>query len=230
MQYYDTYLLRLNKYGTTLQERIKGMRERDFDLFLSKSIYQVDTTINGQQILGSLEPNKQDEKASTAYFLVKNGSNLKAGSIFNEPQDNHDWMVIYRVDNFARGYEKYMVAKLDQTIEWMNPNKEWFSSKCYMFGQLTRIIEDRFRNYKGDPTYREDIKVVHVVMPLVDIEKDSYTIINDEAYVITGYDIVSIQGVMYITLNATFKKNLDPIPEVEPETDDNFWFNGVPQG
>ena len=46
MGYYETYSKRLNRYGTTPQERIQGKREHDFKAFSSKSPNRVDAWDN----------------------------------------------------------------------------------------------------------------------------------------------------------------------------------------
>jgi len=58
MSYYDIYKLRLNRFGNDYQSRIQGEREKNFDLYLLKSVYRVDFLYNNQHHVGSLERNK----------------------------------------------------------------------------------------------------------------------------------------------------------------------------
>ena len=55
-------------------------------------------------------------------------------------------------------------------------------------------------------------------MPKLDVKKDDYIIINgmeDEPYLVTGFDKTSVPGVIYISLNETLVREKQKIDSEE---------------
>lgn len=55
-EYYNTvYKKRLNRYGLDFQSRMKGLREKEFENYLLRTVFRVNFEYNGIMIPGSLE-------------------------------------------------------------------------------------------------------------------------------------------------------------------------------
>jgi hypothetical protein len=46
-EYYTIYRRRLNRYGLDYQSRVQNQREREFEIYLYKTIYRVDFKFQG---------------------------------------------------------------------------------------------------------------------------------------------------------------------------------------
>lgn len=65
------------------------------------------------------------------------------------------------------------------------------------------------------------------------IRKDDYLVVGrdtplQEAYVVTGYDIQSSEGVEYVSVDPVYLRDESPNPQPGPEDnpDDYFWLKG----
>ena len=80
MSYYeDVYLQRVNRNGTSRQERILNTKIQNFENFLPKSMYKVDFSYNYQNYIGSLQPAKGDEKDIVSYMLTSKTVDIATG-------------------------------------------------------------------------------------------------------------------------------------------------------
>ena len=84
--------------------------------------------------------------------------------------------------------------------------------------------------------YNENLKLSFLIMPKNEyIRKEDYFVIhhlfeNDEeiqeGYRVTGYDLISTDGVEYVSVDPMYLKDLTPAPEPDPGQEDNdefFW-------
>ena len=83
--YEDVYLRRLNRFGNDYQSRIQGERQKVFEQYLYKSVYQVDFEYGGEIRLGSLEPYKQNETKTLHYLLTELDVEFAPGTILSFP-------------------------------------------------------------------------------------------------------------------------------------------------
>lgn len=83
--------------------------------------------------------------------------------------------------------------------------------------------------------YNENLKLSFLIMPKNEhIRKEDYFVIHhlfeedeeiQEGYRVTGYDLISTEGVEYVTVDPMYLKDLTPAPEPQPgdNNDDFFW-------
>ena len=121
-------------------------------------------------------------------------------------------------------------------IFWKDQDGKERSEWGYIYGQEDNMLKDELRSRsRTQVLYTENIKLNFIVMPTNKyIKKDTYFTITikdiEEAYVVTGYDIISTPGVMFISMDPTFVRNDDaetvvPISH-KPEEEDCFWLTG----
>lgn len=121
MDYYDIYTKRLNRYGTTYQERIQNKREEEFLTYLGKSVYRVNFTYDSKEYVGSFEKYKQDETQTLHYLLTETSLNMPNGTILEIPDKddiNRPWMIYYLEKIKASGYNRYIMLRMTHFLSW----------------------------------------------------------------------------------------------------------------
>lgn len=239
MSYYtDVYLKRLNRYGLDYQTRIQTQRERLFENLLLKSIYRVDFQYEEESIPAIFEKYKQDETETLHYLLTRTSINIPNGTILEIPNKDGElkpWLVYYLEHINASGYNRYIMLRMTHYITWRARDGQEYSSWAYMYGQENNMLKDELRSRSRMTTlYTENLKLSFFVMPLNEhIRKDDYLVIGkntplQEAYIVTGYDIQSSEGIEYVSVDPVYIRDESPAPTMQPEDDPNdyFWLNG----
>lgn len=237
MSYYDIYKLRLNRFGNDYQSRIQGEREKNFDLYLLKSVYRVDFLYNNQHHVGSLERNKQDNSETRQYLLTKVDLNIPNGTILwlvNKDNVKVPWMIYYLEEIKASGYNRYIVLKMTHSLSWTARDGSTQKSLAYMYGQEDNMLKNEIRSRsRMDTIYEENLKLSFFVMPTTPYLKiDDYFIIGEkplqEYYRVTGYDIQSTPGVEFVSVDPIYEFDLSAPPQQKSTDNDEdfFWFNG----
>lgn len=235
--YKDIYLKRLNRYGMDYNSRVQNQREREFENYLLKSTSRVDVEYGSETIPASFERYKQDETETLAYLLTRRVTDLPNGTLLKIPNRKGEeipWMVYWLEEIQASGYNKYIMLRMSHYVEWVDREGETQGSFAYLYGQQDNMLkEELLSRSRSDSVYTEPLKSSFIVMPTNEyIKKDIYLTIGEgtlkEAYRVTGYDIQSVPGVEYVTINPTYLRDETPAPS-KPEndtSDDFFWING----
>ena len=221
MSYYDIYQKRLGRYGNTVQERMKNQRILLFEKYKAQSVYQIPFADNeGKPRTAVFEPYKQNETKFLSYLLTDLDIELQDGwcnEIFDlDNKSLGKWMVFYLEENHSRGYNKYVMLRMSHVIS-INGMGEY---PCYCYGQMSALIEDLVAS-RADVWYEDKDKDGHIIMPTLDIKKDDYIIVNgdkNEPYLVTGFDKMTIPGVIYIALNETMTRDTK-----EVDFKDDIW-------
>ena len=238
MPYYDDlYQLRLNHYGDDYQSRLQAKREKNFQLYLKRSVYKIHFNYEDEEYIGSFEKYKQDETEYLHYLLTDVNLNIPAGTILNLPNKDNElkpWMVYYLEDIHASGYNRYIMLKMTHYLTWVSREGLRCHSWAYMYGQEDNMLKDELKSRsRMDTLYTENLKSSFFVMPVThEIRKDDYFIIGEkplqEYYRVTGYDIQSSQGIEYVTVDPIYEYDLTPPPQKQPDDPDSefFWLKG----
>lgn len=221
MSYYDIYQKRLGRYGNTVQERMKNQRILLFEKYKAQSVYQIPFADNeGKPRTAVFEPYKQNETKFLSYLLTDLDIELQDGwcdEIFDlDNKSLGKWMVFYLEENHSRGYNKYVMLRMSHVIS-INGMGEY---PCYCYGQMSALIEDLVAS-RADVWYEDKDKDGHIIMPALNIKKDDYIIVNgdkNEPYLVTGFDKMTIPGVIYIALNETMTRDTK-----EVDFKDDIW-------
>ncbi len=237
MSYFDIYKQRLNHFGNDYQSRIQGERERNFDLYLLKSTYRVDFEYHHHHYAGSLEKYKQTDTKTLQYLLTKVDVDIPNGTVLFIPDKDgkqQPWMIYYLENIKASGYNRYVVLKMTHYLTWTARDGTAQHTWAYLYGQEDNMLKDEIRSRsRMDALYAENLKSSFFVAPLNQyIKKDDYFIVGEkpyqEYYRVTGYDMQSSPGVMYVTVDPIYEFDLSAAPEqtAEDPEDEFFWFNG----
>lgn len=234
--YYDIYRLRLNRFGIDYQSRIQGQRENNFEKYLLKSIYRVDFFYNNNYEAGTLERYKQDETKTLMYLLTRTSLEIPAGTVLmieDAKGRETPWMVYYPELIQASGYNRYIMLKMSHYISWTARDGSLEESWAYFYGQENNMLKDEIRSRsRMDTIYAENLKLSFFIMPVTpQIQKDDYIVIGEKPlqghYRVTGYDIASTDGVMYVSIDPVyeFDQTAKPKQETGDSDEDFYWVN-----
>lgn len=248
MDYFDIYKKRINRYGETNQERIQKQREKVFELKVQESVYKVEFEYDGTKHFGTLERKSQDNTETLQYLLTKVDVAIPKGTILTITDlhgNKNNWMIYYLEHIQASGYNRYIVLKMTHTIIWKDRQGIERSSLGYFYGQEDNMLKDELRSRsRTQVLYTENLKLNFIVMPVNEyIKKDTYFTIGvegyenlKEAYSVTGYDLVSTPGVMFVSVDPTLLRDADsetvvPLPEKDESGEvveqGSFWLDGI---
>ena len=236
MNYFEhVYLARMNKDGNSIQERVINSKERKFLQYVDKSIYRVQLAAETADVpateetpaipgtpavYGTLQPVKENEKIITYQLLTPKSFTLATGTelILNQSS----WLVVFNQPAWDKGYNKYKVYQLNREFSWWSKARVAVTQKVSFCGNLDSDIEDVYRKIAGKLGYREADNIVHIIMPYKStLEVDCYGKINasDRRFIVVGYDIETVPGVMFVSLNLAAKRN----DNEQTQVPDSFW-------
>lgn len=230
MSYFeDVYLKRMNKEGTTQQERVKTRKEKEFDmLFLKKTEYQANIyQINEEEsnIICSLQPNKWNESQlisnlliSTAAAPLKTGDILKVFQKIKEVEYDKIWLVIFCEENITKGYQSYKIICLDNKISISNEYGDtMYNIPVKFVNASAALVKDYFSFTQMNDGYREPQREIRCITRDFDfLKKDIYFEYKKKGFEISGIDNISINNVAYISLSERL------LSEVEPKSSGNI--------
>ena len=237
MSYYEeVYKARLNRNGNNSAERLNHGREANFEKFLNQSPHYVSFEFKGSKREGVLEPQAQTPNKTVMHLLCRVGDEYEAGDIAEI--DGERYLFWYWDERKDSGYNRWTLVKLSMPIEWVNEDGKKHSSEAYIFGQMNNMLKNELKSRsRSDTLYLENLKLEFMIMPVhTEMKINSYLHIEVKGigkdYRVTGFDHVSTPGIMYVSMDPTIERNLDPAPTPEEgdNPDDYFWLGGVTNG
>ena len=230
MDYIEIYKRRLNRYGLDYQSRIQGQRDRNFDDYLLKSIYRVDFWYDNTFVPATLERYKQDYTETQSYLLTRRDLIIPSGTILMiESQDGtaKPWMVWWKEEIEASGYNRYVVLKMTHLLSWRDTENVEHEQWVYFSGPGNKNIQDTIQSQTAESIYKENNNLYMFVTAYnASITKDIYFDITYKdtttAYVIVGVDSNSTSGVMYTTADRSYIREDSGGKETAAE----YWFSG----
>lgn len=211
MNYFkDVYLTRINRYGDTLQGRIVGKMENDFKVFLERSLNRVEFEIESEKYFGVLQSETVNEKETIDYLLTEKSIQLAGGMIFMVGPQH--WMVLLQEKYQTMGYNKYKVILLEKEISWIEDaiiHTSW-AHQMSTTGNLNARDRAIATNFKISDNVAVDVptKTMQLVMPANShINRRSKFNLNDATWVVYGYDKISLENIMAITLKETYTED-----------------------
>ena len=243
MKYYDTYMKRLNRFGDNQWDRVQGEREKNFSLYLKRTVYRVSFPYDDEIRVGSLEPYRQTDTKILQYLLTPIGEELPVGTVLlvtNMKEEQSRWLVYYKEEIMATGYNRYIMIKMTNQITWTdkegNQNEVW----AYFYGQEDNMLKDEIKSRsRSNILYNENLKLSFFICPLNNkIKKEDYFeipivdmngVMTTEAYRVTGFDKISTPGVEYVSVDPVYIYSDDDDKKVIDEEysgEDYYWITG----
>lgn len=250
--YLNVYERRLNRLGNDYQSRVQGQRENNFDNYLAKSLNRVFCKYinNADDVFyGIFETNRQDSSRTQCYLLTEVSRQIPNGTILSVENDIHPtshghdeninyqalWMVWWLEDDAVKGYNKYVILKMNQELQWSIDNKI-YTQWGYFSGPGSQAIIGTSKNANNAAPYSERTSLYMFVMPYhPNLKKDNYFEITYNshtlAFVITDIDFITTEGVMYVSADPSYTRDTTVAPSYPdgPSKEDQenyFWLNG----
>lgn len=235
----DVYLKRMNRDGTTLQERVRTRKEIKFDECFSQktkysaALYQV----NDEQVNYpcAVEPSKWGQDKMISNILVsRSAPTFECGDIIYTYQkiknNEYDktWLICYVDEDITRGYQKYEAIELDIVL---NHTDEYGNTihliPAKFVSETSVFVQDKFSSY-GSVSYREPLAHRKFLTRDFDfLKKSLYFDYKDRGWEIVGIDNISIPGVAYVSVAESLVS--PPEPETSADIlvgeDNNFFLN-----
>ena len=219
MGYYsNVYLRRVNRFGTTLQERIINKKEYDFHNFVKKSPHRVTVFIDDYSYEGVLQTKEYNEIETIDYFLTYKSIKVPTGSILKildikDPNKYSYWIVICK-DNFvSAGYDRYTVVKLDREVRWITDDGYLFKTLVHISGagksQSSKRITNTVYTKQNTEVFVPNQTLTMTLKDSAQIKRNLRTNIRGQVWKITGIDNISNDGVSYITLEQDYTDEID---------------------
>lgn len=243
IDYMDIYLKRVNRYGEDYQSRTQGRREEDFEYLLKKSVYRIDFEYEGQEQPGVFTPYSQNETKTLHYLLTRRDLKMAPGTILDLPNTNerdentleferHKWLVFYKEEIVASGYNKYVMLRLTHEINWTGRDGQKHNIWAYFYGQEeAKLKDDTKSSSRSHSLYTENL-ITNTFITAVNehINKDDYFVVREgsplqKGYRVTGYDFDSALGVEYVTVDPVYLYDNSAAPE-DDGSDDFYWLRG----
>lgn len=232
MGYYDNYLKRVNRYGNTLQERIQGKREHDFEVFMKKSPNQVDAwndLVEGEPYNAILQTKEYDQDEVVDYLLVPLENEIPMGTIIYTKDTRHKQVIYegktysarrwinYAIDPYtSAGYNRYTVVELESELSWVDEGIKYTAFAHATgggSGARDKNINLKFRMQFSEAGVYLPNKRYSIVMPThPNIKKNMKVTLGEETWRVTGFDNISVKGVSYVTLEETLTDEKEDIP------------------
>ena len=243
MEYLNTYKKRLNRYGENYQDRIQTEREKLFSLYLLRSVQRFRCTYNDILRYASLEPYRQDETKILHYLLTPIPEKLEIGDIIlatDHLGQTTRWLIYYKEDIAASGYNRYIVLKVTHLIECNTKGlDENYSTWAYFYGQEDNMLKDELKSRsRSSILYNENLKLSFFICPVNNkIKKEDYfevritdknNITSIESYRVTGYDKISTPGIEFVSVDPVYRYDTSKPPEKteEDKNEDFYWLEG----
>ena len=234
MEYIDIYRRRLNRYGLDYQSRIQGQRERNFDDYLLKSIYRVDFWYNDTFTPATLERYKQDYTETQCYLLTRRELDIPNGTILmiqSSDGKERPWMVWWREEIEASGYNRYVVLKMTHLLTWHGAEGQLHEQWAYFSGPGTSTVSDTVKSSTGEALYKENNNLhMFITSYNSSISRDVYLEVPYEdsitSYVVAETDINSTLGVVYVTVDPSYIRDKSAENGGTAPSAADFWVNG----
>lgn len=238
MSYFDeVYLKRINKYGTTRQDRVEGRKEMEFDrLYLRDSqyignLYKVNDDL--KNIECSLQPNKYNEDELISNLLLSRSSEkFNSGDIMYVYQKVKNveidkcHIALLKEENVGKGYSLYKVICLDEEINFTD---EYGTSQYVIPVKIVssekQLVKDYFTISAATTEYREPNFETKVITKDFDfLKKGMQFDYKGKRFEITGNNNISIKGVAFLSIKEQLTKEPEPITSKEIPVSDNTNF------
>ena len=144
------------------------------------------------------------------------------------------WMIWWKEEIEASGYNRYVILKMTHLLTWRDAEKTLHEQWAYFSGPGNVNAIDVLKSQNAEAIYKENNNLYMFVTgynPAV--TKDIYFEIPYQdsitAYVVSGIDINSTPGVMYVTADSSYIRDKSTEDDISAPSAADFWFSGGKQ-
>ena len=135
--------------------------------------------------------------------VIPNGTILQ---IESRDGTTKPWMVWWKEETEASGYNTYVVLKMTHFLSWRDSFGSLHEQWSFFSGPGQALISDTIKSASGEAIFKQNENLHTIITPYhKDLVRDTYFEISykdtTSGYVITGVDVNSTQGVSYVTVD-----------------------------
>ena len=150
-----------------------------------------------------------------------------------ESQDgtSKPWMVWWKEEIEASGYNRYVVLKMTHLLTWRGPENSLCEQWAYFSGPGSSRISDTIKSSSGEAIYAENNNLHQFMTPYnSSIVRDIYFEVSyketTNAYVVQELDVNSTPGVSYVTVYPSYIRDKSAENGENPQSAADFWLGG----
>jgi hypothetical protein len=141
------------------------------------------------------------------------------------------WMVWWKEEIESSGYNRYVVLRMTHLLTWRDVDKNVHEQWAYFSGPGNVNIQDALKSSSAEAIYKENNNLYMFVTSYnSSVTRDIYFEIPYEetttAYVISGIDVNSTPGVMYVTADSSYIRDKSTEETPKEESAANYWIGG----
>jgi len=241
----DVYSKRANKRGNSRAEVRKNRAAYEFEnLFLKRTMYYCTITqLNGEEldevIDGSLQVSKRDETKQISNLLTRLENLLELGDQVKIKQEigttivEKLWLVLFKEEDISKGYNKYRVICLDDTINISDRYGEIIKVQpIKILTTMGKFFEDYFKF--TSIAYREpNTNFVLLTKDNNLLKKELYFELKNFGYEFTFINRTAIQNVAYCSFRQKLLRSDEPDEnknKIETPNQTDFFLNNMGGG
>ena len=195
--YRDIYKRRGNWWGATDKDQYLNISKKYFEDYLLSSPTADTIILNNSSFKAGVQDNKQDDSLLSKIFLISLDENVEEGNIIDWNSDK--WIVIRKEKKSFEAYHKVIALRCNYTLKWVNIFGILEEQPAYIFGSGNTKIEESFKTWNG--IYSPKIEnLLMVITPFIHIPLEQRFIIRDNAWKLQKKDLISTNGILYLTL------------------------------
>ena len=198
MSYFeDVYKKRAEWWGSDPNSFYKNVGIKYFEDYLRSSPLAEKITLNGEVISSAIHSNSENESKSTKIFLISLDKSVSIGDLIEWQKDN--WIVIQKEQLPLESYIKVVGLKCNYELKWVDAYGVLNSTHAYVLGSMDSAIREVFKKAQKIAV-SEDNKLIEAVAPMVPILTGQRFLLQGEAWRVTERDLISVNGILYISL------------------------------
>lgn len=211
MNYFnDVYLKRLNRFGNTIQKRVHGQMEYDFEIKLQKSVNRIDYYLEDGSAArpGIVEEKKIGSDMVVNYLMTRLTDELPTGTIVEiakpHTTEKQKWLIFIKEEYETIGYNRYQTILLDGIAEWIDYSGELHKSPAHYIRLMDKAIKEQFRISFDSAAVIPFRKIMLVMKEEPGMSRSVKINIDDTTWKVVDVDKQSVKGVFYITLQEDY--------------------------
>lgn len=198
MTYFDdVYKKRGAWWGQTQKEQYTNIAIKYFEDYLLNSPDADGIILNGVNIQAAVRDNQDDENKLTKYFLIGLDYTVVVGDLIFWYDDY--WLVLSKEKRSFEAYNKILAVRCNYSLKWVDDYGVLNTSPCYLFSSMSSKIQDNFKSANAILVPQSN-KFLEIILPYKPIANGQRFIIRSEAWRAVERDLVSVNGVLYISL------------------------------
>ncbi|MCK9482527.1 MAG: hypothetical protein M0R38_12365, partial [Bacteroidia bacterium] len=203
----DIYKRRGRLWGTTSKEQLLNISKKYFEDYLLNGASSETIVIDSRQYTAAVHDNKDDENKISKHFLLPVTVSAGPGTLISWYGDY--WLIVQKEKRSFEAYNKFLAFRCNNAVNWIDEYGILKTSPCYLFSTMGTKVENNFKIAVGKIVFPNLNKRLNIILPYQLIKNEQRFIINSEAWRVVERDLVSVNGILYLSLEEDLIDSFD---------------------